>query len=334
MEIVSKCLGSAPRFEGSRPHTPAETIDLGLAAAREASADAIVAVGGSSAVDCAKGIAVLLATGKGALAELSPTSFDRLFEEHWGGARPVPLLAVTTTLSFAEFLPFWGVRHADRLRKVPYSDLECVERTVFLDGELVRHTPDNVWLQTGIKALDDAFAAWCRGSEDEPFLDPLLREAISTLTELLPRSRGEDSAAIRQQVLTAVWMTKFSLPRLGTAMLPAWFSTTARHSLGAVYAVPHGAASCVALPHALRYHAEATRSRQFALASALGWRAEGAAPLYAGLDQLLDQLQVPRQLSALGIGPEKLSEVVAAMRSEAPLLGGDEELQKACAAML
>lgn len=321
-------------FDGSRPHTPHETVDRGAAAARAARADAIIAVGGSSAVDCAKGIAVLLASEREQVNELTPLSWSRLFETPVENHGVVPLLVISTTLSFAEFLPFWGVRRSDQLRKVPYGDLGCVERTVFLDGEMAAHTPDEIWFQTGVKALDDAFSAYCRGAGPEPFLDPILREAIAGLVQQLPLSRGRGCAQTRQQILTSCWMTKFMLPRLLPVTVAAWLSTAARHSIGAVCEAPHGAASCVALPEALRFHAGETRLRQAELASFLGWDGGGEAPLAGGLEGWLRELGTPRQLSDLGIDRGAVPEIVAAMREESPSLGSEPALRAAVERML
>ena len=118
-------------------------------------------------------------------------------------------------------------------------------------------------------------------------------------------------------------MTKLALPALSAPRIPAWLSTAVRHSLGAVCEAGHGAASCVALPEALRFHAEATRERQRQLARALGWSAEGDVPLAAGLASLLDALGVPRTLAELGIGSEAVEEVTRAVIEEAPALGGE-----------
>jgi alcohol dehydrogenase class IV len=335
LEAVRQALdASTPIFDGSRPHTPVETVEAGVAAARRENADALVAVGGSSAVDCAKGIAVLLASGRERVAELEPLSFAHLFDARREDHPTLPVLVVSTTLSFAEFLPFWGCRNAATLRKVPYGDLACVERTVFLDGSLAAHTPDDIWFETGVKALDDAISAFCRSAGPEPFLDPILRAAIAQLVTRLPASGGRDSAAVRQEVFTACWMTKLMLPRLASVAVSAWFSTAARHSMGAVCEVPHGAASCVALPEALRFHARDTRERQSVLAEAIGWDPAGEVPLAAGLDTLLQGLGAPRRLSELGVGPDALPEVVSAILAESPALGAVSDVQMACERML
>jgi alcohol dehydrogenase class IV len=344
LEIVRAALGRpSTLFAGSRPHTPAETVDAGAAIARECRADAIVAVGGSAAVDCAKGIAVLSATGLERVAQLEPLRFQNLFERRAVGRPPIPLLAVTTTLSFAEFLPFWGARDADARRKRPYSDQGCVERTIFLDGTLAAQTPDAPWLETGIKALDDAVSAYCRASGPEPFLDPVLERGIGELVEWLPRSRSSGASrsrsrreavangdpGARQRVLTACWMTKTALPTWTPPTIGPWLSTAVRHALGAVCEARHGAASCVALPGALRFHAEATRARQRSLAVALRWSAEGEVPLERGLRALLDEIEVPRRLSDLGVGREALAEVTRAVLEEAAGLGSEDAVRAA-----
>jgi maleylacetate reductase len=338
MEIVASALGRTPLvYNGSRPHTPAEVVNMGAATARQARADAFIALGGSSAIDCAKGIAVLVSTGSKDVTDLSPIEFGRLAEAAQPpGDRAFPLVSITTTLSFAEFLPFWGARHASIGRKLPYADRGALVRTIFLDGELAAHTPDQLWVETGVKALDDAVSAFCRASRSEPFLDPLLTEAIAALDAWLPRSKGTGQAHIRQQAFTATWMTKMSLPRLSRPSPSGWFSTSARHALGGIYGMPHGVGSCVALGPGLRYHAAATGARQEQLRRALGWpqpRA-GEAPLGPGVARLLEALGVPVSLTQTGVDTGRLDEVATNLLAESPSLGSWEQIRAVCGEML
>jgi alcohol dehydrogenase len=238
------------------------------------------------------------------------------------GVTRVPLITITTTLSFAEFLPFWGARHAAQGRKLAYGDGNAIDRTIFLDGTLAAHTPDDVWAETGVKALDDALSAYCRSDSDEPFLDPVLPAAIAALDAWLRRSLGVDRADARQRVFNAAWVTKQPLPRLG-GTTGAWFSTAARHARGSVLQIGHGAASCIALPAGVRFHAAETAARQGALAYELGWPS-----LADGLDALLDKLPVPRRLSALGIDADPLDEVAAQIVDEAPQLGSVVDVRR------
>jgi alcohol dehydrogenase len=338
IEIVAAALGDTPLvYNGSRPHTPVGAVNTGAAAARDMRADAFIALGGSSAIDCAKGIAVLLSTGTEDVTDLSPIEFGRLAEaEQPPRGQTFPLVSITTTLSFAEFLPFWGARHASTCRKLPYADRGAAVRTAFLDGEMAAYTPAMLWVETGVKALDDAVSAFCRSHRAEPFLDPILTEAVAALGACLRRSTGADQAAIRQQALTATWMTKMTLPRLNRPYSPGWFSTSARHALGGVYEMAHGMGSCVALGPGLRYHKAETWPRQEQLRRALGWPAaeEGDAPLGPGTARLLGDLGVPLTLTQAGVDPGRIDDVVTNMLAESPSLGSREQVRAACGEML
>ena len=321
-------------YDGSRPHTPVETVDAGAARARANDADGLIAVGGSSAVDCAKGIAVLLGTDTATVADLTPVSFGRLSEPSDNTPRRiVGVVMVTTTLSFAEFLPFWGARHGDTARKVPYGDSNCVDRTVFLDGAIAAHTPAGIWNETAVKALDDTILAFCR-SDGEPFSDPILLSATRQLTESLGDRGPSSLATCRQRELVATWMTKMALPRLTTSRMGGWFSTAARHALGAVFELSHGIGSCIALPHALDYHLDETRARQAEMAVALGWSAGNGAPLGAALAELLTALAVPTKLRDVGLGAAELDAVVDRMLDESPTLAPRDRVRRACEAMI
>jgi alcohol dehydrogenase class IV len=329
-DAVTNALNAEPVvFDGVRPHTPVEAVQEGARLARDERVDALVVVGGSSAVDCGKGIARLVVSGAETVESLTPLDFGRF--DMTGRVRPdaLPFITVTTTLSLAEFLPFWGARHAALGRKLPYADDGAVLRTVFLDGLVAEHTPDEVWAETGVKALDDTIAAFCRVGDADPFRDAVDVAALASLCHWLPLSLGPDRAAERQHVFTAAWMTKFALPRLARPVLGPWFSTAARHALGATYELAHGIGSCVALPVAVRKHAEATHGRQLQLAEALGWPV-GEPPLEPGLAALLDALGVPTSLGQVGIDVDRLDAVVDRIMEEAPQLGARDELRALC----
>ncbi len=330
-DVVVQAIGGAPVvFDGVRPHTPVEVVEAGAALARDEHVDALVAVGGSSGVDCGKGIARLVTSGADAVASLTPLDFGRFDMTGRVGPDALPFISVTSTLSFAEFLPFWGARHAALGRKLPYADDGAVIRTVFLDGLVAAHTPDEVWAQTAVKAIDDAIASFCRAEGSDPFRDPIDVSALSALCHWLPLSLGEVRAVERQHVLTAVWMTKLALPRLARPALGAWFSTAARHALGGVHELAHGIGSCVALPVAVRAHAPATRARQVQLAEALGWPV-GDPPLEPGLLRLLESLGVPTSLRHVGIDIADLDAVVDQVIAEAPRLGSRDDVRSLCA---
>jgi alcohol dehydrogenase class IV len=324
-------------YDGSRPHTPRDTIDAGAALARAAHVDGLIAIGGSSAVDCAKGIGVLLASGTSSIAALEPVNFTSFMSRPPAQvASKIPLITASGTLSFAEFTGLFGVRHENR--KWPYLDQDHVVRTIFLDGEMAASTPADVWAETGIKALDDALFSYCGHKHEEPFLDPLLTAAIAAIIDLLPGSAGTPDPVLRQQVQTSVWITKSHQPRFDRPAYTGWFSTAARHAMGAVLDLPHGAGSCVALLAGLQFHLPATRARQQALAGSLGWTGNTVrsdqSPLADGLMHLMMPLGVPTQLAQFSIDPARLKDVAGAMLEESPRLGSYKDVLAALRRLL
>jgi alcohol dehydrogenase class IV len=312
------------RFASSKEHTPIASIDEGAAAARACGADGLIALGGSSAIDCAKGIAVLLGRDLSTVRDLPTLRFSALAQR--GGVSsvpPMPVICIPTTLSGAEFQPFFGARDEGPARKAPYGEAGLVSRTIFLDGEIAASTPARVWMETGVKALDDCLSRYCNAKADQPAFDAVQALAARELFEGLPGGvEGEPSH--RQANLMDVWLSTHPMPWRAGSRGP-WFSTTARHALGGVLGLSHGAGSCVALVEGLGFHAPATGERQAALATLL----TGGASLAPALAQWLERLGAPKRLRELGAASESLGRVAEHMAYEAPDLGSFEVVRAA-----
>lgn len=324
-ETLHRALGRAPLvFDGSAPHSPSESIEAGAAVARARGVDAFVAVGGSSSIDAAKGMAVLLATGRARVADLQPPARGGLGAPMTAapGVPRVPVLSATTTLSYAEFFPFWGTRLAATGAKAGYGDHGAVRRTIFLDGALAACTPDTVWFETAVKSLDDALLAHLRSTGDEPFLDPLLVAGIRGVVEHLPSSRATGDpatdAARRQRVLTAMALTKYPAPRLRSGFPTDWFARAVRYALGSRLGASHGVGTCIAMAPGLAFHHADTATRQASLAAALD------APdgdLAAHLAAAIAPLGLARCLDELGVDDAQIELLVDDIVTSMPGLG-------------
>jgi alcohol dehydrogenase class IV len=333
-EALEQAYGAPPLvFDGSSPHSPSGAIEAGARVALDNGVDGFVAVGGSSTIDSAKGMATLVGTGTSRVADLVPPPRGGLSDPATAspGQTRVPVLTATTTLSYAEFFPFWGTRRDDTGRKHGYGDQGAVSRTVFLDGEVASSTPDPVWFETGVKSLDDALLVHLRSGGPEPFLDPLSIAGIRGVIELLDASRsGGDlvaGAAARQRVLTAMALTKYPAPRTQPGFAPDWFARAVRYALGSLYDLPHGVGTCIALTRGLRFHRADTAARQAQLAVSLGLRRasdddrDATDLLVERFDTLLDSLGLARTLDALGITAEQVEEIVDDIVTSMPDLG-------------
>src|SRR5262249_36027536 len=157
---------------GVRAHTPAETVDEAAEMVGVAAADLLVSLGGGSAIDTAKAAAFALAED---------------------GAKPfLPHIALPTTLSAAEFTFYAGVTGADGVKRaVRHEDLAPGE--VFLDPRLTLVTPHELWLSSGIKALDHAVESFL-GPRHHPVTDALALEAAGRLFVALPACAADPEA--------------------------------------------------------------------------------------------------------------------------------------------
>lgn len=306
-------------FAGGRPHAPRSAIRNGLKAFRECGADSLISVGGSSPVEVMRGIALLDATG---------LDFEELLDYPRMGHTPmVPLIAVTTTLSQAEFSYVGSATNDDGAgEKFLWFDWGLMPKLVILDAELTIHTPERLWLSTGIKALDTSVDLYMEFLRPQPFWDGLLNQAIPELVHLLRQSReNPESIEIRQRLQVAAWcgeFPRFHLPAdLSLPKASRWFGAVARHQLGGKYDIPHGELAGIIFPSALRFHADECAVRQDALARILGGSDRFDLPsIFA---DLVEALGLPTKLTDVGVPRSDYDSIVEAMLHEDVIYGAD-----------
>jgi len=236
--------------------------DIGLAGVR-----AIVSFGGGSVIDAAKMISVQLARDDG---------------------RALPHVAVPTTLSVAELAAGAGYTN-EAGDKAGMRDPRLLPAVVIYDAELTLATPLELWLSTGIRALDHAVEGFLAEGE-HPFNDAMAAEAIRRLFDSLPRAKQlPDDVDVRTENQLAAWFS-FTLPGASAGGL----SHTMGKQIGARHGIPHGVTSCLLLPHVMRYLAPKMPDRMAAL------------PAPDEVYQLIGTLGLPQHIAAYGIGEPEL----------------------------
>lgn len=293
----------AGSYTGVRAHTPADTVAEAADLARTAAADALVSLGGGSAIDTAKAVAHELAART--------------------DGPPLPHIALPTTLSAAAFTHVAGVTDPERRIKRIIADLWLTPREVLLDPRLTLLTPPALWLSTGIKALDHALESLLN-ERHHPVTDALALEAARTLWAVLPACAADPAAvAPRGRAQVAAWMSLFSA---GTVR--GGLSHALGHQLGA-YGVPHGITSCITLAPVLRFIALHTGTRQWQIARTLNL----GAPLADAVAALVDRLGLPSRLRETSVARDDLPAIAAAALPEAqavsprPIADADELLR-------
>ena len=301
-------------WDGSREHAPRSAVEAGVAEVQRTGAQAVISVGGSSPVEVARAVTM-------AVADPQWTTRPRPL------AAPLdtpmlPVVAVTTTLSQAEFTNFVGVTDDATGEKHLYADHGLLPRVVVLDAELTTRTPHALWASTGVKALDSAIGGHVQ-QVPQLFRDPVTTAAVGELVELLGHlADGDEDAARRQRLQVAAWMAMFPRFQLPTTQpnppgLP-WFGSAARHQLGGASRVRHGELSGVLLPAAIEFHLDDAGERIAGLAEPLGMDPAGLA---AHVRDVVRALGLPTTLTELGVDPQLVPGAVEAMVREQPALG-------------
>jgi alcohol dehydrogenase class IV len=303
IETIAKALAEryAGLFDNCIAHTPWPSVIAAAEAVRAARPDLILTVGGGTPIDTVKILQICLAHGV--------TGVEGL-EDLRVATRPSPVRQVTvpTTLSGAEFSNIGGGTDPRTRLKHSFSGADIGSRSVILDPALTRHTPEWLWLSTGVRAVDHAVEALC-SIEANAYCDGLALHALRLFAEWLPHSRKhpEDLDA-RLACQQASWLAASTIGRV-----PYGASHGIGHALGAAADVPHGHTSCVMLPHVMRFNEEATAGKQTLISEALGKSGSRAADAVA---ELIVKLEQPATLREAGVKREQLARIAeASMKS-------------------
>jgi maleylacetate reductase len=227
-------------------HVPKPVAEAGLAAAREAKADGLIAVGGGAAIGLAKAIALQTA---------------------------LPILAVPTTYSGSEATPIFGMTDGDR--KITGRDTIVLPRAILYDPDLTHGLPAAVSAASGLNAIAHCVEAfWVEART--PVTVALASEAMRRFAQNLPAVVADGAnAAARAQCLIAAWLA-------GTVLCAgAALQHKLAHVLGGL-GLPHAEAHAIILPHVTRFNLATAPQAKLRLQQALG-AADPAAALAAML---------------------------------------------------
>ncbi|MCC5810956.1 MAG: iron-containing alcohol dehydrogenase [Ectothiorhodospiraceae bacterium] len=294
-------------FDECREHTPRDTVIAAAEAVRAAQPDLIVSVGGGTVIDTVKVMLVALAQGVRTVDGLDDwhirVNEDGSRHVPQVGSPPLRQIAVPTTLSGAEFSSFGGCTDPRRKVKHGFTGREIGPAAVILDPAATLHTPEWLWLSTGIRAVDHAVESIC-SIAPAPLVDGCALHALRLLREALPRNRAEpDELAARQQAMHGAWLASQGILRVHYGA-----SHGIGHSLGAATGVSHGHTSCVLLPAVLRWNRQRQENaeRQEWVAEALGRRDGDAA---RAVEDLIRSLGLPVSLRELKVTREQFPAV-------------------------
>ncbi len=289
--LGARCVGT---FSEISAHSPREDIITGAKHARTARAQLLVAVGGGSVIDATKAMLMCLWLGLETPEAMEPyrEDLDKALRTpfHPDTADPVRMITVSTTLSASEFTP----------------------RTVLLDPDATRDTPDWLLYCTGIRAVDHAVESYCSAIAN-PATEPLSLQGLRLLSHALPGIKADpDNRDTRLRAQIGMWQAIAA----STAGAGSGASHGIGYALGATFNVPHGHTSCIMLPAVLQWNASHNADRQADLAAAMN---QSGTPAHTAIKTLIAGLDQPVSLRDAGITRDQLPEIAKRAMHYAPV---------------
>lgn len=293
-KLGGRCAGV---FDAMPAHTPRAAVIAATEQARAIQADIIVTVGGGSITDGAKAVQICLANDI-----LSAAEIDRVRNINAPVAPKVRQISVPTTISGGEFSAIAGVTNEATRVKEKLAHPLTMPRAAILDPTITLHTPEWLFLSTGIRAVDHCVEAIC-SREAHPYGDAQALRGLAMLAAGLPRVKADPTDLdARLDCQIGTWLSMGAL----SSGVPMGASHGIGYVLGAVFDVPHGHTSCIMLPAVMRWNKSANRDRQALVAAAMGHPGEDAGDV---LDALIRVLGMPRSLREVNVGPEHFERI-------------------------
>lgn len=312
LDLVRSAMGErcAGVFAGVRAHSPLPAVEQAARELERMAADAVVAVGGGSAIVTARAAAILAAEDGDARSLC--TSRDAVSGELRSpklGAPKLPQLVVPTTPTTATVKAGSAVLDPVDGRRLALFDPKTRAQAVFIHPQLIGTPPRALVVSAGLNTFAMAVEGLMSLSGD-PISDALLLHALRLLARHLPEAaRSDDTAARAELMLASVMCGR------GTDHTGAGIAIPLGHAISARFHVDNGLANAIVMPQVLRFNAEASSAGLHKLATALGVRGAGeTAPLAAvtgALDALFGALGLPRRLRDVGVTRESLPELAA-----------------------
>jgi alcohol dehydrogenase class IV len=272
---------------GANPDT--RMVEAGRAEAASRGIDGLVAIGGGSSLDCAKGINFVLTNG-GSMRD---------YRGHGKAARPMlPSIGIPTTAGTgSEAQSFAIISDAETHAKMACGDDKAAFRVVILDPALTVTQPRDVTAIAGYDAISHAVEAFVTKTRT-PASQAVALEAWRLLDANFARAlEAPDDLAARDAML-------YGANRAGAAIELSMLGAThaCANPLTAKYGTTHGIAIAVMLPHVVRWNAEVVGNEYVRLF---------AGDLPARLDQLARAGGLPRTLTELGVSRDDFDELAA-----------------------
>lgn len=291
--------GLAPEVFDQTPSNPTEAaVRAAVEVYRQGGCDGLIALGGGSAIDCAKGVAIA-ATHEGPLKTYATIE---------GGSAKItdrvpPLIAVPTTAGTgSEVTPWATIWDRESQRKYSLHLPQTWPTAAIIDPDLMLSLPPAVTLQSGLDALSHALEAiW--NVNANPISDAFAVSAVSDILAVLPRLMAEPGdLGLRGRMALAALKAGMAFSNTKTAL-----AHSISYEMTLRYGLPHGIACSFPLPMVLARAIGQRAERDAVLEQALGAPLAGAPERLA---RFIEQFGVGTRFGDYGVSDEEAEQMV------------------------
>lgn len=245
-------------YDKTVPNPTIDNIEEGVALYKENGCNALIAFGGGSPMDCAKGIGCRIARANKEIPKMKGVL--KVMKK-----LPVIFAVPTTSGTGSEATLAAVISNSVTHEKYAINDPVLIPKYAVLDPSLTLKLPKHITSTTGMDALTHAVEAYI-GSSNTELTKAMAIKATKLIFENLKNAydNGEDIKARRNMQLASYYA--------GVAFTRAYVGNVhaIAHTLGGFYGVPHGLANAVILPHILDFYGEKAYAKLSELANAVG----------------------------------------------------------------
>ncbi|MBS5969722.1 MAG: L-threonine dehydrogenase [Clostridium perfringens] len=281
-------------YDETKPNPTVKNVNDGLALLKEKECDFVISLGGGSAHDCAKGIA-LLATNGGEIKDYEGVDKSKKPQ--------LPMVGINTTAGTgSEMTLFAIITDEERHIKMALVDKHLTPIIAVNDPMLMLAMPKSLTAATGMDALTHAVEAYV-STAATPITDACAEKAIELISNYLVNAveNGEDVEA-RDMMAYAEYLAGMAFNNASLEYVHAM-----AHQLGGFYNLPHGVCNAILLPHVQEYNKATSASRLAKIAKIMGGNIEGLTD-EQGADLCIDMIKslsqtigIPKGLGVLGV---------------------------------
>ena len=280
-------------YDQTSANPTVRNVEEALALYQKEHCQALLAIGGGSAMDCAKALGARIACPKKTLGRLKGTL-------HVLHRIPLLITVPTTAGTGSENTLAAVITDSEKKHKYVLNDFVLIPRYAILDAELTYSLPPHLTATTGMDALTHAVEAYIGRSTTKETREKALL-AVKTIYQNIETAYhdGHNHAA-REQMLNAAYLAGFAFSRSYVGYVHA-----VAHSLGGQYNIPHGLANAVLLPEVLESYGSCIHKKLHILGCAAGVCTEqdsikaGAGKFIASIRTLNKNMGIPDFLSGI-----------------------------------